>query len=621
MDLSIPIVGLMAFVGYKLNDTKTPRNRVETRDKISPSETPSGTNVYTSTFSKEIQANERKIADILNEKAKDPVNTNIIPEMYNSYCKWDCGTEGSSGMTPLKTNSNQTILPQVQSVRPESFNNKIMNGPMFRDIHGLNVSSNIGSNTGNGLTDFQENFTNINNGVSSLTGLPAELKHNNMVPFFGSNITQNTNVQSRNILEDYTGTTDTPQSKREVPKLFENMKQNIYGSRPDSDLLSQDRFYQSNLKTNLLPVPQIKVQPLPEEYVRPSFKSVDQLRIDTKPKIEDKGRVVQGKRYITNRGKQAPVVKNRPDTFYVNNSSRYFVGPSSVKGQKVRENFKNNYNVKAQATEKTPQIGIAHSGDLNKGQSRIVRRSNVNNLPLNGEMYTINEDDSRQSYMGDWIRNAGNDVKASNCIDRKSYVAYEQERETTSRMDLLAASDKNRGYHQSMPEQAKTTHKESNLFSYTGNAINEVDLPQDYSAAYNYTREKQYINNPDYKGNAGQTTMSKYDTLQYDNMDIFSRREEIMDLKGYKSGGQMENTPLGAQGMNIKQRNDDLRKSKYNGINVNRVRADTANLFNVGEMTDYGNKDAVQTDLSSRIDPELLEPYKNNPYTQNLSSY
>jgi hypothetical protein len=616
MDLSIPIVGLMAFVGYKLNDSKTPRNTLEQRNKISPSEKSSGTNVYTSTFSKEIQAKERKIADILNYKAKDPVNTNIIPELYNTYCT-------STGGTPIEESSNQTILPQLQSVRngsngEPSLNNKIMQGPMFRDTY---VSSNVESESVKGPVNYQENFSNIQNGISSLTGLPVELKHNNMVPFFGSNITQNTNVQGRSVLEDYTGATDTPQSKREVPKMFENAKQNIYGSRPDSDLIGQDRFYQSNLKTNLLPVPQIKVQPLPEEYVRPSFKSVDDLRIATKPKTENKGRVVQGKRYITNRGVQAPVVKNRPDTFYINNSSRYFVGPSAVKGQTVRENFKNNYNVKAQATEKTPQIGIAHSGDLTKGQSRVIRRSNVNNLPLNGEMYTIDSDDTRQSFMADWIRNAGNDVKLSNCIDRKSYTAYEQERETTSRMELLGAADKNRGYHQSMPEQAKTTNKESNLFSYTGNAVNEVDLPQDYTYAYNYTREKQYINNPDYKGNAGQATMSKYNTLQYDNLDIFTGREEIMDLKGYKAGGQMENTPLGAQGLNIRERDDTLRKSKYDGFNVNRVRADTANLFNIGEMTDYGNKDAAQTDLGSRIDPDLLSAYKNNPYTQNLHSY
>lgn len=617
MDLSIPIVGLMAFIGYTLNDTKTPRNTVDSRTKISPSETPSGTNVYTSTFSKEIQAKERRIADILNHKSKDPVNTNIIPELYNSYCKWDCDITG----TPIESSSKQTILPQVQSVRPKSFNDKIMTGPMFRDINGLNVSSNVVSESGNGPVNFQENFSNIQNGVSSLTGLPAELKHNNMVPFFGSNITQNTNVQGRSVLEDYTGATDTPRSKREVPKMFENEKQNIYGSRPDGDLLSQDRFYQSNLKTNLLPVPQIKVQPLPEEYVRPSFKSVDELRVVNKPKVENKGRVVQGKRYITNRGQQAPVVKNRPDTFYINNSSRYFVGPSAVKGQKVRENFKNNFNVKAQATEKTPQIGIAHAGDLTKGQSRVVRRAQVSNLPMTNEMYTIDEDDTRQSYNNDWIRNAGNDIQAPNQIDRKSYTAYEQERETTSRMDLLAAADKNRGYHQSMPEQAKTTHKEANLFSYTGNAVNEVDLPSDYTAAYNYTREKQYINNPDYKGAAGQATKSQYDTLQYDNIDIFSGREEIMDLKGYKAGGQMENVPLGAEGMNIKQRNDDMRKSKYDGFNVNRVRADTANLFNIGVATDYGNKEAAQTDMGSRIDPILLAAHRNNPYTQNLHSY
>jgi len=611
MDLSIPIVGLMAFVGYKLNDTKTPRTVNKLRDGISPNEKPSGTNIYTSTFSKEIEAKERKIADIQFDMSKDPKNTNIIPQFYNTMCKWDCDAAGS----PLPLKLDQSLLPRVATVNPNGINTKITTGPMFRN---LNVNSNVPSELNNSTTIFEENFTNIDN-ISKLTGLPVELKHNNMVPFFGSTVKQNTRINNNtSILEHYTGSQDTPTQKREVPKMFENVPENIYGSRPDADLIGQDRFYQSNLKTNLLPLPQIKVQPLPEEYVRPAYKDVDSLRAANKPKVSYKAPVIQGKRYITNRGIQSQVKKNRPDTFYVNNPDRYFVSNTEIKAPRARENFKNSNSAKAQTSEIAPNIGIAFNTGQTEGKVQYVRQSNAQG---NG-LYTIQDDDTRQTYGNDWVRNLGKDVNAHNYIDRDGYVAYEQERETTNRMTMLAAHDTNKGYRPSNPDQARTTQKEGNLFSYTGNSRMEVDAPQDYTSAYNYTREKQFINNPDYRGVAGQTSKSLYNTSQYENVDIFSHREDVMDRKGYTAGAQKENTPLGANGLNVRQRNDDIQKSKYNGANVNRIGVGTtANLFNIGELTDTSNKGATEADLGERINPAILDAYRNNPYTQNLHSY
>ena len=90
MDLSLLIIGLTGVIGYHLNSNgKTPRKKIKPRTNISPNEIPSGKNIYTSHFSKEIDAKEREIAKQNYKKSKNPTKTNIIPPLYNTYCKWD----------------------------------------------------------------------------------------------------------------------------------------------------------------------------------------------------------------------------------------------------------------------------------------------------------------------------------------------------------------------------------------------------------------------------------------------------------------------------------------------------------------------------------------------------
>lgn len=632
MDLSIPIVGLMAFIGYSLNDKKQPRSKDKLRNKISPHEKPSGRNIYHSTYSKEIDSNERKLANIHFEKSKNPENTNIIPPLYNTYCKWDCDTISTNPFvigsskedeSAIKDVTQQTILPRVTPVEDDTLNirnRQIMSGPMFRSsntIEGQTVQHN--ETVSGGLQPiFKEGFSSD---VSDLTGLPMDTKHNNMTPFFGSNVTQNTQLnRNSSILENFTGSQDVPTVKREIPNMFANKQENVFGSRPESDLIGKNRYIQSNKKTNLLPVPQVKVQPLPEQYVRPSYKNVDNLRVKTNPKVSYKGDIINGKHYNSNRSAQAKVVKNRPDTFYVNGPERYFTSVGDVKAPTARENFNNlKFTSKAETSEIAPNLLPAYNVGLSEGKSRLIKRSEA--PKLNKGLFTIADDDTRQTYKKDWVRNAKHIVENHNYLDRDGYIANEQERETTNRMTILPASDSVRGYHQTHTDEAKTTHKEGNLFSYTGNAANEVDKPKDYTGSYNYTREKQWINNPDYKGTPAQTTRSKYDTSQYENMKIFSDREDVMNLKGYNAGPQKENIPLGSCGVNIYQRDDNIRKTdREYGANVHRLVQEPTSLFNIGCPTDQSNKNATEHDFVDRIDGDLLNAFHKNPYTHSLNS-
>lgn len=614
MDLSLLIIGLTGVIGYHLNSNgKTPRKKIKPRTNISPNEIPSGKNIYTSNFSKEIDAKERKIAKQNYKKSKNPEKTNIIPPLYNTYCKWDCDENGE----PIK--SDKTILPSVLPVDDNTLEKRqqqILSGPMFSNIK---VDGQQLGNAGEQLsTVMKEEFSNI----SELSGQPVNSSHNNMVPFFGSNVTQNTQVNTNtSILENYTGLSDIPTKKQETLKMFSNQKENIYGTKPTGDLINLDRYVDSNLKTNLLPTSQIKVQPLPEEYVRPSYKDVDDLRVATNPKVSYSAPVTQGKHFVGNRGITGKVNKNQPDTYYINSSDRYFTTVGSVKAPKARENYSNiKFTPKSETSEIAPNLTPAYNNVHSGGKSRIVKSSNVCNS--NNQLFTIADDDNKQTYKQDWIRNAKSKINSNNFLNRDSYVAYEQERETSNIVAIRPANDSSRGYHQSLPDQARTTNKEGNLFSYTGIATNDVDAPRDYSAEYNYTRETQWLNNPDYKGTPGQASKSIVNTSQYDNIDISTHREDIDDRKGYVSGGQKENTPLGSSGVNMHLRDDSLRKTKYNyGANVQTHISEPTNLFNIGCPTDVSNKEVTEHDFTNRVDPSLLAAFDKNPYTKSLNSF
>lgn len=622
MDLSLAIVGLVSFVGYKLNDKKAPRKVNEKRKTVSPHETPSGKNQYYSTFSKEVEAKEKNIADIQFEKSKDTVNTNIVPPLYNSYCKWDCEDKNNNGK--LKTQKTKTILPSVKPLKQTDKKKQIMLGPMFKktELEGISLTTSD-TVSGGDKSIFHENFSNI----SKMTGKPIENYHNNMVPHFGSNVTQNTSVVNpSNVLERFTGIEDVPTVKREVPKMFKNRRENVYGTKPDLDLISKDRFIPSNLKTNLLPVPQIKVQPLPEEYVRPSYKSVDELRVKSKPKVSYKKPMIKGQYFVSKRGVQGKVSKNRPDTFYINNPDRYFTTTGDIKAQTIRENFDNlKYTPKADTSEVAPQINPAYDQSAAKGKPRLIKRRDMlqqDDAPDALGLFTVSDDPRRHTYKKDWVRNATHDIKGHDYIGRKGYVAYEQERETTNRMTMLPVSYTNKGVHQSSPTPAKTTHKEGNLFSYMGTAAAEVEKTKDYTGGYNSTREKQSITQVDYKGVPSRPNLGEYDTEQYKNVSNFGNREQVMDANGYAPGGQKENTPLGAQGVNMHLKDDTFRKSKYNyGANVNRVFQETSSIFNLGRFENQGNKSATETDFKDRIDPSLLNAHRKNPYTKSLRSF
>ncbi len=190
--------------------------------------------------------------------------------------------------------------------------------------------------------------TDVVNVVQSDTG------HNNMVPFYGSKVTQSTySGATDGILDTYTGTgKNTFFHKEEAGAFFkpESAAGNPWGRQSETEF-EQSRMVTSMSTKNVFPIDQVQVGPgindgytnLPSggyqqdtarEYALP--KTTDELRVMNKPKVTYAGEVIPGAHFITEMGIQAPVKKNRPDRFQVltgNNGSLDHV--NTTMGQQV----------------------------------------------------------------------------------------------------------------------------------------------------------------------------------------------------------------------------------------------------------------------------------------------
>jgi hypothetical protein len=157
--------------------------------------------------------------------------------------------------------------------------------------------------------------------------------HNNMVPFFGSKVTQNLEGGANNgILDNHSGTGKEYFQKREIASLYDISPGMglVFGNANESDFM-QSRMVAGNNMNNVFPIERQNVGPglndgytdKPsggyqqfnelQQYAKP--RTTDELRTDNKPKLSYEQPVIPGSHYITNPGLQAPVNKNRPDTF------------------------------------------------------------------------------------------------------------------------------------------------------------------------------------------------------------------------------------------------------------------------------------------------------------------
>lgn len=550
-DLTIPIIGLTTLFGYLFSkDGKSPRQTENIRQTSNPNTLPTGDNIYTSDKVNEIYDEMLKRSMDNYKLAQDPAKTGVLPPLYNSY--------SSIGKREiLDRDSNEKILStNSETLKDFEMINKLVdvksnplpsieNRPMFMDEikndEQTEISKNMKLDNYKNISSNKETFDN----VSSLTGLPMMTEHNNMIPFFGSNVKQNTKVDSNtHLLDLHTGNNSTYFKKEEVGPIFDTQEENIYGNPVFSASVNTDRFIPSLFKENEKPFQEERIKaPISgtiENKIRPEFKKVNQLRPGNDPKLTYKGRILSGK-FGEVPGYQSDVEKNRPDTYYKQGADRYLV----TNGSYIAKTGERDYSSALQQTGRQ-QYNASYFGtskhEVSNNRQTLSKFDNSNEL-LTPSIYT---ESIRNNFENDYIRNAGGNNSTLD-YGKSSYVAYETERQTTEdKTQLSNPTLTEMGKKVRLQDQPKTTVKETTLY-YDNTGYVKSDFNTGKSSAYASgltgvdakTTNKEMTSNTEYFSSVQTDKGLGYLVNKYDpkttNKEIISAKSEYTGIANRKN--------------------------------------------------------------------------------------
>ena len=502
--ITASVLGLAYFLK---NDDKETKKKIK---KIPPSQLPSGETVYTSKRSYNIFQEQQNQMNDRYEKALYPQDTNIVtpgptfPIMYN------------------KVDYTDKTLP-VEFNQYQKYENALI------DSVGDPVSKPVDNMKNNESYPEAGGWTGI-----SLTGDPINpntFTHNNQVPFFGGSVKQNLDeFSTRGIFENFTGTRDNYQKKQEQGLFFQPQKNmsNVYGTG-SLDGFMLDRYYVSNVRANESPVEQIRVgpglnqgytsqpsggfqQPDAQDYAMP--KTVDEMRVKTKPKISYFGRVLSGEK-INKPTKIGTVFKNRPDTFYIQEPDRYFTTTGQVIAPENRPCIVTKY-TNRNTTELKTRTGSAAPTHGTVAQVRSKYK-------ISNKVTYTNDGPRNADSTGQWsilnMFGLGGEKKVPNDYGKGNMKLKETIRQKTSKatpvMNFKSGADKGMARNGQKSKHTKKQNLEDN--KHSGNVSGHIkptvydpnDIPKTTIKETNITY--------DYNGNATVPTLGN---VVYDPNDI-----------------------------------------------------------------------------------------------------
>ena len=573
---------------------------------------------------------------ISNQQKKQPIgqtnegfrnnlpNTNIPPQNY-----------------PV-TDNKQLVDTVQQYPNPNTATDKYFNQNVFE------LKDRAGVKTG---SEIQQIYSLTGNYMDS-----KEFTHNNMVPFNGKKPRgQVYNVDtSETILDNYVGSGSQTIKKIEQAPLFKPQEnvQWTYGAPNMSDFY-QSRVNPVNRNNMVKPFESVMVGPgLDQGYTNKGSdgfnagmeardkwlpKTVDELRVATNPKESYSLEGLQGPAQsgIKNVGIYGKMEKNRPDTFFVNSQDRWLTTTGAEKGNRyVSEEVLKDSN----RNDTTTYLHGSASSALKTASYVPQQYSDVKKIQLEG--FDVGHSTA--------TRTAPHCTDKDNCL--ASHTNYVNNRSNNLQpetfgsgfskalgaviapvMDILRPSRKEEysdniriygngagevpgNYVLTQGDVPNTTIKETTLYeprSYVGN--------QKDNAGYLVSRQQPIQNQRDTTtdymslGPMG----SKYGNMQYDHAyraTTNTVKEGVVSSTGRINQGNASHfNPT----INVSTSRYDTDRDN------NRMWVPSATVHSGPSVATMGFTNAPQylpQENNDRLNPDLLNAFKENPYTQSLYS-
>ena len=402
-------------------------------------------------------------------------------------------------------------------------------------------------------------------------GIPA-------VPFFKGTEAPTINYQDVSKLEAHQGGNSAKYygGKKEMPLMFEPTPEDIYGNKFTGPISDQNRYIPGQHRTGELPFQQEMVKPIDVksdlnreiDMAIAKTRSIDTLRTLTNQKQTYEGRVIDGER-INRIGIQAPVDKNRPYRDYKNSPARNLVTATDVKA----------------STQRPKQI-LPYTNRQFLNRTLLGHARPQEGKPAEEKRPEVFKG-LRQQLGVQTERNLVGEVPANIDYERLGYEAYPNERDVTvernydSNIKTYIPENK-----LGLQDKVRTTKKETTI-ELNRNGVAGTTISQDVS--------RQAELNSDTNPTKEIIAQGREPTLS--NVKLWEGKESMnIDIKKLDSD-YMSQYQTGLTKIYTKL-------SKDNSCELTRDKFE----LNDADL------------LIEQINPDLLNPFRENPYTHSLAS-
>jgi hypothetical protein len=423
-------------------------------------------------------------------------------------------------------------------------------------------------------------------------------------------LTRNTNLDRTNGLSDYRFThRETKHNGVNLhgpPQPYANG--NPFGLSNTGPAMDQERYDPGMYKTNELPFGQERISHIDRNSeinrdVGDLFaqrNNIDNTRALSNQKMSYGGRIVSGKG-IDERGVEGQVFKHLPDQDYEQGADRWLVTKAAVEGDRIRP---------AQILPETNRQYLNRQDIGTPGSS----------INLSEEKRPMFKKTDRQQLASDTMRNAtGTEVYVDGDHSQSSYKVYANEREVTGERTY----EGNTGYF--VPantiqnqDMAKTSIKETTLNPASPNGFSEqVTISPEQRLFDGAKTSKKETVLFDHMGGARASTLQSSAQDQYFRADLNPNKEIISQGRAPTTESTKLSNGMDTINMDIKKIESDYFTHHQTGVErvYQNIPTDVACEYT-------RDKDTLDNEkLAYRIEGDLLDPFKHNPYTQSLHSF
>jgi hypothetical protein len=501
--------------------------------------------------------------------------------------------------------------------------------------------------------------------VYSLSGKITDVtdfQHNNMVPFYGAKMKGQlygvNNAQS--ILDNMNGSGSQMIKKIEQAPLFkpEDSVQWAYGAPNMSD------FYQSRVNpaiknNNIKPFESKMVGPgLDQGYgsegsggynsgmaVRDKWlpKTVDELRVDTNPKLEYSLENHEGpaQSHVTNLGIQGKVEKYLPDTFFIQTQDRWFTTTGQEKGETLRPIQEMHLTTRTNTTQSYAGVasGVDKTGSYTPSAYEQSKKMELPANDISASTAIGKAPYNETNYKGCYVPNTNNRTIANKNVGSSAqYGGFsgtigsviapimdmfkpcrKEEYVDNVRMFGTGGDSVPKSYVNNPNDKPIPTIKESTLFSPNVYITNQAEGGNGgyLVAAQQPIANQRETTNYDSYGNVGGAA-SAYGDMNYSSayMQTNNDTKEVLAAARTNVG----NTQIFNQTMNVsisKVESDRNNTRMYVPTNMPSKTLPVEYYGQSNNSTKFNDTKSIDCE---RMNPDILNAFRANPYTHSLSS-